>query len=125
MADLDRRVANLLDSRSRSSQPQKNADDENDTEDEDVDAMIASLETDSAVDAFRERRLEQLSAELSREKDFRNAGHGSYSRLTDEKILMDIVSRTKLAVIHFYRPDFARCKIMDEHLEVTLCLRLH
>ena len=113
MSGIDPHVASVLDRRSRYQGGDVVSDDE-----EDVDAMIASLETDSALDAYREQRLEQLSAELSREKQLRKSDHGHYTRLTEEKVLMDIVKSTKLCVIHFFKPDFARCKIMDQHLEV-------
>ena len=111
MSNIDHRVASVLDKRSHDTDA--GADD-----DEDVDKMIASLEDDSSLDAYREQRLEQLNAELSREKSLRNSNHGVYTRITEEKELMDIVASTKLCVIHFFKSDFARCSIMDRHLEV-------
>ena len=115
MSNIDPRVASVLDRRSRDQGADADADDE-----EDVDAMIASLETDTSLDAYREQRLEQLNGELSREKQLRKSDHGHYTRLTEEKVLMDIVKSTKLCVIHFFKPDFVRCNIMDRHLEVGL-----
>lgn len=120
MSDIDPRVASVLDRRSRDHVADDTAD--NDDDDEDVDAMIASLETDSSLDAYREQRLEQLNAELSREKQLRQSEFGKYTRLKEEKALMDIVKSTKLCVIHFFKPDFARCTIMDRHLEVGFYL---
>lgn len=114
MSNIDDRVASVLDKQTRN----QNTGEESD---EDVDKMIASLEEDSSLDAYREQRLEQLSAELSREKTLRSLGHGSYTRMTKEKELMDTVTSTKLCVIHFFKADFARCNIMDRHLEVRLC----
>lgn len=120
MSDIDPRVASVLDNQSRHHGADAAAD--NNDDDEDVDAMIASLETDSSLDAYREQRLEQLNAELSREKQLRKSEHGLYMRLKEEKVLMDIVKSTKLCVIHFFKPDFARCNIMDRHLEVGFYL---
>jgi hypothetical protein len=39
--------------------------------------------------------------------------------MSDEKALMDVTTSTKLVVVHFFHPDFNRCRIMDGHLEVS------
>ncbi|KAF2841500.1 thioredoxin-like protein [Patellaria atrata CBS 101060] len=85
--------------------------------DEDEDALISALEDDSELDAFRAQRLEQLHQEYTRAKDMRKSEHGSYTEIKDEKALMDITTSTKLCVVHFFKPDFNRCHIMDSHLE--------
>ncbi|KAF2490571.1 thioredoxin-like protein [Lophium mytilinum] len=85
--------------------------------DSDEDALIASLEADEAVDAFRERRLQQLHEEFNRAKQLRSSAHGIYSEIKDEKALMDITTSTKYCVVHFFKPDFNRCAVMDGHLE--------
>jgi thioredoxin-like negative regulator of GroEL len=46
----------------------------------------------------------------------RETSHGTYSEIKDEKELMDITTSTKLCVVHFMKPDFNRCRIMDEKL---------
>ena len=108
MAPLDASVAKVLDSH-------RPAHDE-----EDEDALIAELEEndDGAVSAMRERRLEQLHAEVSRAKLMKETSHGTYMEIKDEKNLMDITTSTKLSVVHFMKPDFNRCRIMDEKLRV-------
>ena len=45
--------------------------------------------------------------------------NGSYKDVTDEKEVMDITTKTKHCVIHFYHSDFRRCMIVDKHLEVS------
>lgn len=107
MATLDAKVASLLD------RPDANSE-----EDEDEDALISALEDDAALDGLREQRLEQLHSELARERRMRNSEHGIYTEVKDEKVLMDITTSTKLCVVHFFKPDFNRCRIMDGHLEV-------
>ncbi|KJX99650.1 thioredoxin-like protein [Zymoseptoria brevis] len=108
MASIDPRVAQVLDSRRT----------EHDSDDED--ALIAELEEDDdgAFSALRERRLEQLHAEVSRAKLMKETLHGTYMEIKDEKQLMDITTSTKLCVVHFMKPDFNRCRIMDEKLKV-------
>ncbi|KAK5134834.1 hypothetical protein LTR08_006066 [Meristemomyces frigidus] len=103
---LDSKVAHLLDTTAR----HPTSDDEDD--------LIAELEDedDGAFSALRERRLEQLHAELSRAKMMRNTSHGTYTELHDEKELLNITTTTKLCVVHFFKPDFPRCRFMTEKL---------
>jgi hypothetical protein len=105
MAGLDPKVASVIDRATRD-------------DDSDEDALIASLEDDSELDAFREQRLQQLHAEFDRARRLKANEHGTYTEIKDEKALMDITTSTKLCVVHFFKPDFNRCRIMDTHLEV-------
>jgi hypothetical protein len=108
--DIDHKVAALVD---RAPPDGSHASDENDLFDE--------LEKDdSALDAFREQRMQQLHEELSRAKYMRSQDYGKYLEVTDEKQLMDITTSTKYCVVHFFHPDFRRCGIMSTHLEVCL-----
>ncbi|KAI9746588.1 MAG: hypothetical protein M1818_000301 [Claussenomyces sp. TS43310] len=101
MSNIDTRVAAVLDA--------SHSDDE--------DALIASLEEDPAMDAFREQRIQQLHSELTRAKIQKNQGFGQYTEVKDEKSLMDLTTEVKYAVVHFAKDDFARCGVMDGHLE--------
>lgn len=104
MTKLDAHVASVLDA--------SHSDDE--------DALIASLEDSPALDAFREQRIQQLHSEFSRAKAQKNQGFGSYTEYKDEKALMELTTEVKYAVLHFVKEDFARCGVMDGHLEVNL-----
>ncbi|KAF2028506.1 thioredoxin-like protein [Setomelanomma holmii] len=104
MAALDPKVASVIDRATRD-------------DDSDEDALIASLENDSELDAFREQRLQQLHAEFDKARRLKANEHGTYTEIKDEKALMDITTSTKLCVVHFFKPDFNRCRIMDTHLE--------
>ena len=104
MPTLDSKVAALIDATR--------------DDDSDEDALIAELENDDNLDAFREQRLQQLHAEFDKAKRLRAQEHGTYTEIKDEKALMDITTSTKLCVVHFFKPDFNRCRIMDTHLEV-------
>lgn len=110
MAALDPKVASIVDRAARD-------------DDSDEDALIASLEDDSELDAFRERRIQQLHEEYGRAQELKASDHGRYTEIKDEKALMDITTSTKLCVVHFFKSDFNRCRIMDTHLEVG-CLNL-
>ena len=86
---------------------------------DDEDDLIAELEEDDneAFSALREKRLEQLHAEMTKTKVLKESQHGTYQEIKDEKQLMDITTSTKLCVVHFMKPDFARCGIMNEALD--------
>lgn len=106
---LDPKVAAVLDHRRT-----------NNHDSDDEDALIAELEDeeDTTFSALREKRLEQLHSEVTRAKLMRETQHGTYTEILDEKVLMDITTSTKLVVVHFMKPDFNRCRIMDEKLRV-------
>ncbi|CAG8959514.1 hypothetical protein HYFRA_00001413 [Hymenoscyphus fraxineus] len=103
MTKLDSQVASVLDRKAVDS--------------DDEDALIASLEDSPAMDAFREQRIQQLHAEFSRAKSQKNQGFGNYTEIKEEKALMDLTTEVKYAVVHFAKDDFARCGVMDGHLE--------
>lgn len=108
MASIDPTVARVLDRQRADS--------------DDEDALIAELEEEdgdnAAISALREKRLEQLHAEMSRAKTLKQTQHGTYMEIKDEKDLMGITTSTKLCVVHFMKPDFNRCRIMDERLRL-------
>jgi len=108
MAPLDPTVVSTLDSHLSS----HNADDI------DEDVLLESLDNDPAFDNLREQRLQQLHAELTRAKHLQSQEYGHYTEIKDEKALMDITTSTKWCVVHFFKPDFGKCGVMDSMLEV-------
>lgn len=106
MPTLHPTVTSILDN----SHPAASSDDE--------DALLDSLDNDPALSQFREQRLQQLHSEFSRAKHMRKQEYGTYTTIVEEKALMDLTTSVKWCVVHFFKPDFARCGVMDEHLEV-------
>ncbi|RDW89407.1 putative PLP1 [Coleophoma cylindrospora] len=102
MSNIDAHVARVLDHGADS---------------DDEDALIASLEDSPALDAFREQRIQQLHSEFTRAKAQKSQGFGNYTEIKEEKALMDLTTEVKYAVVHFAKDDFARCGVMDGHLE--------
>lgn len=98
------------------------------TASDDEDALLESLENDTEKDPslahLREARIQQLSSELKKSKQLRSEGFGSYDQIKDEKRLMDITTSTRYCVVHFYKPDFNRCRIMDGHLSALAPVHL-
>lgn len=98
------------------------------TASDDEDALLESLENDTENDPslahLREARIQQLASELKRSKQLRSEGFGSYDQIKDEKRLMEMTTSTKHCVVHFYKPDFNRCRIMDGHLSALAAVHL-
>ncbi|KAL8991726.1 MAG: hypothetical protein Q9188_007701, partial [Gyalolechia gomerana] len=112
MTSIDPAVASVLDNR-----PHHNQDGSSSSDDE-AD-LLDSLDNDPTLSAYREQRLQQLHEEFTRAKHLRDHhSHGQYTEIEDEKTLMDIVNTgAELCVVHFFKPDFHRCSIMDGHLK--------
>lgn len=109
MARVDAQVARVLDKKR-----------DTHIDDDDEDALIAELENDDdlAFSAIRERRLDQLHAELNRAKVMKESSYGTYTEIKDEKEILTITTTNKLCIVHFMKPDFTRCRIMDEKLAI-------
>ena len=103
MSSIDPTVASRLDSAS---------------DDFDEDDLLESLENDDSIDQFRERRVQQLHDELTRQKAMKDASPGVLEEIKEEKALMDIVTNSKLCIVHFFKSDFGKCGVMDEKLKV-------
>ncbi|KAF9297789.1 hypothetical protein BGZ74_009665 [Mortierella antarctica] len=94
---------------------QDGAEDEDDLDD---DELFEELENDDyGMSNFREQRIEEFKEEVAKRKLMMENEHGIYKDVTDEKEVMDITTKTKHCVIHFYHSDFRRCMIVDKHLE--------
>ncbi|KAE8214469.1 hypothetical protein CF327_g2107 [Tilletia walkeri] len=92
-------------------------------EEEDDEALFEQLDKElesgsGAFDlaGFRERRMDQLKQDLATMKEMRETNHGKYTEFTDEKELLQTTVKERFVVVHFFAPEFERCKIMDKHL---------
>ncbi|KAG0072290.1 hypothetical protein BGZ89_007175 [Linnemannia elongata] len=93
-------------------------DDDGDEADLDDDELFEELENDDYhMASFREQRIEELKEEVAKRKMMMESESGLYKDITDEKEVMDITTKTKHCVVHFYHSDFRRCMIVDRHLE--------
>ncbi|KAJ2452249.1 hypothetical protein EV183_003038, partial [Coemansia sp. RSA 2336] len=82
------------------------------------DEILAELENDPELEIMREARLNQLKKEMDYMRDLRSQGHGEYSELNEEEAMVKLIASSAKGVVHFKHPQFARCKILDKHLEV-------
>ncbi|KAJ1852484.1 hypothetical protein GGH12_004388 [Coemansia sp. RSA 1822] len=82
------------------------------------DELFAELENDPELEMFRESRLNQLKHEISRVRDLRSRGHGEYTEVQKEEDMVRLIASASKGVVHFKHPQFARCKILDTHLQL-------
>ncbi|KAJ2890939.1 hypothetical protein IWW38_003857, partial [Coemansia aciculifera] len=82
------------------------------------DELLAELENDPELEKLREARLDQLKREMNRARDLRGRGHGEYAEIHKEEEMVKLMGSEARAVVHFTHPQFARCKILDQHLRV-------
>ncbi|KAM3126312.1 hypothetical protein ACQ2H7_000488 [Candidozyma auris] len=90
---------------------------------EDLDLMLEELEKDydESSAKYREQRLEELKKEfgkIDRAAAERGSELGNVSFVSAEKELMDLVMKSEVCMVHFYQPEFSRCKLMNERLAV-------
>ncbi|KAJ3012202.1 UNVERIFIED_CONTAM: hypothetical protein HDU68_001332 [Siphonaria sp. JEL0065] len=84
----------------------------------DEDALFAELEKDDdhLLSELRERRMDELRAEMMRAQEMASTHHGSYENILSEKEVLNITTTVDKVVVHFYHKEFRRCQIMDRHL---------
>jgi thiol-disulfide isomerase/thioredoxin len=84
--------------------------DEDDEDDEFAD------EDSGVVAQWRAARMAELAKTTAKTNQFLGLGHGSYTEITQDDFLKE-VTKSKYCVVHFYHPEFERCKLIDRHLE--------
>ncbi|KAF2457117.1 thioredoxin-like protein [Lineolata rhizophorae] len=114
---VDPAVARVLDHRQHPTTDASSA-----ADDDDADALIAALEEEGSDDGgaagLRERRVAQLARELAREKEELSRGSGGeVVTVSEEREVLEGTTGTKRCVVHFFKPEFGRCKVMDGRLE--------
>uniref|UniRef100_A0A1B6C4Z9 Thioredoxin domain-containing protein 9 n=1 Tax=Clastoptera arizonana TaxID=38151 RepID=A0A1B6C4Z9_9HEMI len=87
-----------------------------------IDEEIQKLEEldSDGIEKLRQDRLEQLKKEAKQKQLWLSNGHGEYDELTDEKEFFEMTKKSPDSVVHFYKKDTPRCKIVDEHFKI-LC----
>jgi thioredoxin-like negative regulator of GroEL len=43
-------------------------------------------------------------------------GHGEYQEIPEEKEFFEVTKKSENVVVHFYRDETFRCKILDKHM---------
>lgn len=101
--------------------PLKNGQIESESESESLSELLESLENDDELAGFREQRLAELKKEFRQidraVEDYGDAA-GTIHYYSDEKELMNSVTKSEVSILHFYQPEFPRCQSMNKLLEV-------
>ncbi|QWU87616.1 hypothetical protein CA3LBN_001881 [Candidozyma haemuli] len=89
--------------------------------DSDLDQLLEELDNEAEESSaqYREARLAELKREFGKiDRAAHELGQdlGSVTFVNDEKELMDLVTKADVCMVHFYQPEFARCKVMNERL---------
>lgn len=88
-------------------------------EEKEHDDKLANKDIDDAdddLDVIRARRLDQMKKRQKEKEELKAKGHGTYEEIVESEFL-DTVTKSHLAVVHFYHPQFERSKIVNMHLE--------
>ena len=62
--------------------------------------------------------MEALKKAQEKKADWLHKGHGEYSEIPEEKEFFNVTKNSENVVIHFYRDETFRCKIVDKHLAI-------
>lgn len=78
---------------------------------------IDDLLDDPELEALHAERLATLKAEAEKRAILQQQGHGKLE-MVEEGDFLDVVTRTKKVLCHFFHTEFERCKVMDKHLTI-------
>jgi len=95
--------------------PASTCDDDARTEEEEL-YEDWDLEDDAFLASNRAKRMQELSDQIKDQRAQRAEGYGTYTQLNDDPEVMQTTLRCKYSLVHFFKSDFNRCRIMDEHL---------
>jgi len=87
---------------------------------EQVDQEIKDLEKldEDDLEAIRRRKLDMMKKMQEKKQEWKAAGHGEYSEIPEEKEFFTVTKGSDKCVVHFYRDETFRCKILDKHFNI-------
>lgn len=85
-----------------------------------LDSEIERLETmdSSDLEAIRQQRIAEMKKRAKAKQEWLANGHGEYTEIDGEKEFFTVCNKSEHVVVHFYKNDSPRCKIVDMHLKV-------
>ena len=63
--------------------------------------------------------LDMMKKMQEKKTEWKAAGHGEYSEIPEEKEFFNVTKSSDNCVIHFYRDETFRCKILDKHFQFS------
>lgn len=90
-----------------------------DPEDDDTDAILAELEAEDTTSDIYQQRLNELQASSRGPSGIpaTTTIQESYVNLKSDDETLRFTTEHEKAIVHFRHADFARCAIMDDHLD--------
>ncbi|OCT50651.1 putative NTP binding protein [Cladophialophora carrionii] len=92
-----------------------NAEPRSNAEDQDADAILASLEEEDDT-SYRAQRMQEYNSAAT--TTVFNTAKQAYVTLKSDDEALSFTTEHERAVVHFFHPDFARCSTMDSHCEI-------
>jgi hypothetical protein len=81
------------------------------------DELFSQLENEDEPKHIREARLNELVLKALEKQFVQKNKFEIFSELTEDDFI-NVTTKTKKCIIHFYHPDFNRCNIINTHLQV-------
>merc|ERR1711925_65978 len=72
------------------------------------------------LEVIKRRRIEMMKKHQEKKADWKLQGHGEYQEIPEEKEFFPVTKNSENCVIHFYRDETFRCKILDKHFQILL-----
>jgi len=72
---------------------------------------------DDVIAQLQQKRLNEMKQKHLLEMQFHAQGHGEYREICEEEFLKEVCG-SQWVVVHFYHPEFFRCKIIDKHMKL-------
>jgi len=87
---------------------------------EQVDQEIANLDKmdEDELEVIKRRRIEMMKKHQEKKVEWKAAGHGEYQEIPEEKEFFNVTKNSENVVVHFYRDETFRCKILDKHFHI-------
>lgn len=85
---------------------------------EQIDAEMEKLEKldEDDLEALKAKRLRAMKRQQEKKQEWLKNGHGEYEEIPEEKNFFEVTKNSENVVVHFYRDETFRCKILDKHL---------
>jgi len=68
------------------------------------------------LEALRQQRMAAMKKQAAKKQEWLANGHGQYEEIPEEKEFFNATKNSENVVVHFYKDDAFRCKILDKHL---------
>jgi len=85
---------------------------------EQIDTELERLEKldGDELEVLRQKRIAGMKKQQAKKQEWLSNGHGQYEEIPEEKEFFNVTKKSENVVVHFYKDDAFRCKILDKHL---------